>query len=534
MADRKISELDLKPTIVDGDQLLIKDSADITNKAITAKTVSDYVDDELGIPGVKQNVSAVQALLTGKADQTALDAHEADTDNPHDVTKEQVDLGNVDNTSDLTKPISTATQAALDGIPVVSANPGGTGLTEITTISIGNTDYALPEGGTVGSGVGVIDVSAGSHDIPDGFIAWVDATNQYVNNTGAEVTGVSSTFTFGSGWLKLGDGQADPGSGITQDDGDARYLQQTNNLNDLVDSDEAIVNLGLTKGSGDIITADERAKLDGIEEGAEVNVGVEFLQIEKDKLGGIQSEAQVNLVKSVTVSDSTTQEFNNITGALTLGSSIGIDYVNAPTTIGPARYNPTTGEYIVHPTGALQSWYPGISYEVDDLVEFGPYLYTCIQAHTSASTQTPAQNIFANTQHDATPQQTAAVNWQLDGSFVLEWNEGMAYLKDQVVSHNFFGQTKQFRALFSLTSAQTTGDTNTPERRAAERASADETIYIWWKPELGEDFDGIGSYQVFHWPDTYPGDGWFVSEMGLILSIEMIYMCFLTHHLELM
>ena len=34
--------------------------------------------------------------------------------NPHNVTKEQIGLNNVDNTSDLNKPISTATQTALD------------------------------------------------------------------------------------------------------------------------------------------------------------------------------------------------------------------------------------------------------------------------------------------------------------------------------------------------------------------------------------------------------------------------------------
>ena len=44
-----------------------------------------------------------------------LDAHKSDTSNPHSVTKIQVGLGNVDNTSDLNKPVSTATQTALDG-----------------------------------------------------------------------------------------------------------------------------------------------------------------------------------------------------------------------------------------------------------------------------------------------------------------------------------------------------------------------------------------------------------------------------------
>lgn len=45
---------------------------------------------------------------------TRLIQHISNINNPHKVTKEQVGLGNVDNTSDLDKPISKATQAALD------------------------------------------------------------------------------------------------------------------------------------------------------------------------------------------------------------------------------------------------------------------------------------------------------------------------------------------------------------------------------------------------------------------------------------
>ena len=41
-------------------------------------------------------------------------SHIASSSNPHSVTKTQVGLGNVDNTSDTNKPISTATQTALD------------------------------------------------------------------------------------------------------------------------------------------------------------------------------------------------------------------------------------------------------------------------------------------------------------------------------------------------------------------------------------------------------------------------------------
>ena len=43
-----------------------------------------------------------------------LTAHTSNKSNPHNVTKSQVGLGNVDNTSDLNKPISTATQTELN------------------------------------------------------------------------------------------------------------------------------------------------------------------------------------------------------------------------------------------------------------------------------------------------------------------------------------------------------------------------------------------------------------------------------------
>ena len=51
---------------------------------------------------------------TTRASVEALEAHTTNNSNPHNVTKTQIGLGNVDNTSDLNKPISTATQTALN------------------------------------------------------------------------------------------------------------------------------------------------------------------------------------------------------------------------------------------------------------------------------------------------------------------------------------------------------------------------------------------------------------------------------------
>lgn len=50
------------------------------------------------------------------ARDSELSSHTDRTDNPHSVTKAQVGLSNVDNTSDADKPVSTAQQAAIDSV----------------------------------------------------------------------------------------------------------------------------------------------------------------------------------------------------------------------------------------------------------------------------------------------------------------------------------------------------------------------------------------------------------------------------------
>ena len=58
--------------------------------------------------------TAQQTAINGVQDN--LDDHVADTTNPHEVTKSQVGLGNVDNTSDASKPVSTLQKAAIDAV----------------------------------------------------------------------------------------------------------------------------------------------------------------------------------------------------------------------------------------------------------------------------------------------------------------------------------------------------------------------------------------------------------------------------------
>jgi len=84
--------------------------------------------DTVSILGTLNDVAVVQADIN---------AHEANTGNPHSVTKAQVGLGNVDNTSDANKPVSTATQTALD-LKAPLASPALTGTPTAPTATVGD------------------------------------------------------------------------------------------------------------------------------------------------------------------------------------------------------------------------------------------------------------------------------------------------------------------------------------------------------------------------------------------------------------
>jgi len=75
-------------------------------------------DDNI-LPIVDSPASGATTKKITKANLVAstvatITAHTSRTDNPHTVTKAQVGLGSAENTADSAKPVSTATQAALD------------------------------------------------------------------------------------------------------------------------------------------------------------------------------------------------------------------------------------------------------------------------------------------------------------------------------------------------------------------------------------------------------------------------------------
>jgi hypothetical protein len=75
-------------------------------------------------PGAGSLISHTALQDIGTNTHAQIDSHIADIANPHAVTKAQVGLSDVDNTSDVNKPISTATQTALN-LKYDASNPSG-------------------------------------------------------------------------------------------------------------------------------------------------------------------------------------------------------------------------------------------------------------------------------------------------------------------------------------------------------------------------------------------------------------------------
>jgi hypothetical protein len=75
-----------------------------TNAAILASAQQAVIDAQALLDTIQDNTGTIS---------TGLSTHIANKNNPHEVTKAQVGLGNVDNTSDANKPLSGAQSAAL-------------------------------------------------------------------------------------------------------------------------------------------------------------------------------------------------------------------------------------------------------------------------------------------------------------------------------------------------------------------------------------------------------------------------------------
>lgn len=104
----------VKVTAITDNMLTVERSAE--GAAASLFNVGDHVECRVTAKGLTDKADSAHHHDSSYEPKNAnIQAHIADAANPHGVTKAQVGLSNVDNTSDADKPVSTAQQAALNG-----------------------------------------------------------------------------------------------------------------------------------------------------------------------------------------------------------------------------------------------------------------------------------------------------------------------------------------------------------------------------------------------------------------------------------
>lgn len=103
-------------------------STEISNEVTRAKAIEEELSEDI-------TSESLRATTAENKITSNLTAHTTNTDNPHNVTKSQIGLGNVDNTADVNKPISTATQNALNNKADKATTLAGYNITDAYTKS---------------------------------------------------------------------------------------------------------------------------------------------------------------------------------------------------------------------------------------------------------------------------------------------------------------------------------------------------------------------------------------------------------------
>lgn len=177
------------------------------------KLTANTVDPTLSIEG-----AAADAKVTGEAIagvKASADTHAGTKSNPHKVTAAQVGLGNVDNTADEDKPVSTAQATAIAEAKKAGTDASKEAKNAQTTANkavtaAGNAqttaDNALPKaGGTMTGALNVLDPTENTHAANKGYVDekrkpftatltannWVGDTVPYTQSIGIE--GILST-----------------------------------------------------------------------------------------------------------------------------------------------------------------------------------------------------------------------------------------------------------------------------------------------------------------------------------------------------
>lgn len=168
--------------------------------AQTAQVAAEAARDEAEIfagmaaGGVLSGTYPNPGFAVDMATQAELDGHTGNTANPHIVTKAQVGLGNVDNTSDENKPVSTAAQAALD----LKAALSGAVFTGAVSVPAGASGSQVPQAQEIPSLIGMTSAVL-FFPLTSAPVGWLKANGAAVSRTAyADLFSKIGT-TFGAG-----------------------------------------------------------------------------------------------------------------------------------------------------------------------------------------------------------------------------------------------------------------------------------------------------------------------------------------------
>lgn len=202
--------------------------------------------------------TATQTALNAKADASALTAHTGDTNNPHATTKAQVGLANVDNTSDVDKPVSTLVQTALnlkaDQSPVTSSHT----LPFNGSITLTAARYAYRNVSTTfnvsNQNVSVVLPSGQTGDVLILSVSLQQGVTMSISGGGFSATLANTNAQFGTGSALFI---------LTNVGGSWAPVGEHDHAN------SNAINAGFMSSS-------DKIKLDGIQSGAEVNVNADW------------------------------------------------------------------------------------------------------------------------------------------------------------------------------------------------------------------------------------------------------------------
>lgn len=125
-------------------------------------TVAQPLEQLTQLTADAEAAAALAQAAANSIDVTGINSHVASTANPHNTTKAQVGLGNVDNTSDATKPVSTAQAAAIAAVAGAKQDTlvSGTNIKTINGTSLlGPGNLTLAGGGGITLPIATSDVS---------------------------------------------------------------------------------------------------------------------------------------------------------------------------------------------------------------------------------------------------------------------------------------------------------------------------------------------------------------------------------------